>query len=131
MAKALPLFITPKVPAIEQQIAAAGLPVPEREVRFHPVRMWRFDLAWPTPLQIAFEIEGMVYGRMVETADGKRVRVAGGRHATGTGIEADIEKYNAAALLGWLVIRGTNRQISNGKAIEWLQEAFKRRSVQT
>lgn len=67
-----------------------GLPEPQREYRFHPDRRWRFDLAWPDHL-VAAEIEGGVWVR--------------GRHNRGSGFICDCEKYNAAAELGWLVIR--------------------------
>lgn len=69
-----------------------GVPLPEKEYRFHPVRRWRFDFAWPD-LSVAVEIEGGVWTR--------------GRHTRPLGYEADLEKYNTAALLGWTVLRYT------------------------
>jgi very-short-patch-repair endonuclease len=62
------------------------------ELRFHPSRQWRFDYAIPE-LKIAIEIEGGVWTR--------------GRHNRGTGFIKDMEKYNAAASLGWLLLRFT------------------------
>lgn len=67
-----------------------GIPKPEVEFRFHPVRKWRFDYSWPDK-KVALEVEGGAY--------------SGGRHTTGAGFEKDIDKYNAAALLGWTVVR--------------------------
>lgn len=67
-------------------------PVMQREFCFHPVRKWRFDFAWEGPL-LAVEVEG-----------GKWTR---GRHQTPQGFQEDLEKYNAAALLGWTVLRYT------------------------
>ncbi len=64
--------------------------LPEREYRFAPPRKWRFDFAWPN-LRVAVELEGGVW--------------TGGRHATGAGLVSDMDKYNAAASLGWLVLR--------------------------
>jgi very-short-patch-repair endonuclease len=61
-------------------------PRPEREYRFHPTRRWRFDFAWPAE-KLAVEIEGR------------------GRHQTFIGFRNDCEKYNAALLLGWRVLR--------------------------
>jgi very-short-patch-repair endonuclease len=72
------------------------LPRPVLEHRFHPVRRWRFDLAWPE-LQIAVEIDG---GQFVK-----------GRHLQPRGFQADCEKLNAAALHGWSVLRYTTRDV--------------------
>lgn len=57
-----------------------------RELVFHPDRKWRFDFAWPGAM-LALELEGV------------------GRHQTFIGYKADCEKYNAACLLGWRVLR--------------------------
>jgi very-short-patch-repair endonuclease len=91
------------------QIRAHNLPAPETEFRFHPIRRWRFDFAWPE-LMIAFEAEGGTW--------------TGGRHATGSGIEKDIEKYNQASILGWKVLRGTSGMITRGEAIKAVLEAM-------
>lgn len=63
-----------------------------REHRFHATRLWRFDYAVPA-YKIALEVEGGVW--------------TGGRHTSPKGFLADMEKYNAAALLGWVVVRTT------------------------
>ena len=67
-----------------------GLPAPIAEMRFHPARRWRFDFAWPDH-RVAIEIEGGVW--------------TAGRHTRGQGFLSDIEKYNAAAELGWRLLR--------------------------
>lgn len=121
---------------IDLQILAAKLPEPESEYRFHPVRKWAFDRAWPDQ-KIAFEIEGGGFGRMVilgpgsvERRKGKSIPVTGmlrigGRHNTGQGAQADCEKYSWAAILGWMVIRATTTMIRDGLAITLLEAAFK------
>jgi len=38
-------------------LAKLGLPAPEREYGFHPVRKWRFDMAYPSR-SIAIECDG-------------------------------------------------------------------------
>lgn len=63
-----------------------------REFRFHTTRRWRFDYAVPS-LRIALEVEGGVWH--------------GGRHTSPQGFIGDMEKYNAAAMLGWVVVRTT------------------------
>lgn len=65
---------------------------PTHDFRFHDKRKWRFDFAFPEAL-VAVELEGAVYSR--------------GRHTRGAGYEKDCEKYNAAQLLGWRVLRYT------------------------
>jgi len=123
---------------IDLQIRAANLPEPESEYRFHPVRKWAFDRAWPT-WKIAFEIEGGGFGRLVivgpgtvERRKGKSIPIdagtsirIGGRHNTGQGAQADCEKYSRAAILGWLVIRATTTMIRDGLAITLLEDAFR------
>lgn len=68
-----------------------ALPACTREHKFHRVRKWRFDLAWPS-VRLAVEVEG---GHFLPR----------GHHGFGAGFESDCEKYNAAAELDWLVLR--------------------------
>ena len=91
-------------------IRALRLPEPEREYRFHPEREWRFDFAWPDR-RIAAEVEGggWVYGR----------------HHRPKGYEQDCEKYNAATLLGWRVLRFTPEMVRDGRAIRAIEDAIK------
>ena len=70
----------------------SGLPTPERQYRFHPVRKWRFDFAWPESF-IALEVEG---GTFVK-----------GAHVRGRRYSMDCVKYNTAASIGWSVFRVT------------------------
>lgn len=87
-------------------------PVPVGEHEFHPARAWRFDLAFVAE-KVAVEFEGGVW--------------TGGRHTRGTGYSADIEKYNAASLMGWRVIRCTYKQLQQGLLWKWLDMAFTNR----
>lgn len=80
------------------RIRTAKLPEPVREHRFHLIRKWRFDFAWPDQ-KVALECEGGVWTR--------------GRHTRGKGFNSDCEKYNAAVLEGWKVLRYTPDQINN------------------
>jgi very-short-patch-repair endonuclease len=92
---------------LESQMMAKGFKF-KREVRFHNKRKWRFDYAMPD-LKLAVEFEGGHW--------------SGGRHTRGAGYIADLEKYNTAALLGWCVIRVTDKEVRSGQAIGWI-EAF-------
>lgn len=64
------------------------------EHRFHAKRRWRFDVAC-LAAKVAIELEGIFYRKSQGTS----------RHQTGVGYQNDMEKYNAAAELGWVVLR--------------------------
>ena len=68
-----------------------------KEFRFHPKRRWRADYAIPEQ-KILIEIEGGAWSR--------------GRHTRGSGYIKDMEKYNAAQMLGYIVLRYTPQQLS-------------------
>jgi very-short-patch-repair endonuclease len=91
------------------QILAAHLPPPAREFPFHPSRKWRADFVWLEHALIA-EVEGAIFSK--------------GRHTRGAGFSADTEKYNAAVLLGWRVLRFTEIQIRNATAVETIRGAL-------
>lgn len=91
-------------PPLDVQMDAAGIPY-EREYLFAKERLgrlWRFDYALPYAM-LGIEIEGGVY--------------IGGAHTRGAHFESDCEKYNAAVILGWRVLRFTPRMERNGSAI--------------
>ena len=94
------------------QCRAENIPPAEKELRFDLQRRWRFDRAWPAA-RVALEIEGGTWN--------------GGRHTRGAGFEADCEKYSAAAIFGWCVIRATTGQVKSGEAIQWVKQALARR----
>lgn len=82
------------------------LPVPVREYQFLDSRKWRFDFAWPEQM-VAVEIEGGVH-------DGP----TRGRHNRSAGYRADLEKYNAAAMLNWTVVRLTPDMIDRSQIMQ-------------
>lgn len=45
-----------------------------------------------------------------------------GRHTRGAGFEQDMEKYNAAALLGYTVLRFSPAMIDSGKALQTIEK---------
>jgi very-short-patch-repair endonuclease len=94
---------------LAQQLAWAHHTGWVRELRFHPVRKWRFDLAHPG-VQLAVEVEGGVW--------------RGGRHTRGTGFSSDCEKYAEALILGWSVLRVTTDQVKSGQALQWIERAI-------
>ncbi len=80
-----------------------------KEYRFHPVRKWRFDYALPAH-KIALEVEGGVW--------------TGGRHTSPKGFLGDMEKYNAATLMGWRVLRTTPDELISAGTIKMLKTAI-------
>jgi hypothetical protein len=91
-------------------VKSHGLPTPQTEYRFAPPRRWRFDYCWPDRL-IALEQEGGVWTR--------------GRHSRGAGMVNDMEKYNAAQLAGWVVLRFTPQQLTSGEALPVLTDILR------
>lgn len=76
---------------------------------------WRFDFAFPA-LKVAVEVEGIThFGR---TRGGK---MALGRHQSATGIEGDLQKYDAAMRLGWNVYRCSQHMVRAGHAVETIK----------
>lgn len=86
-----------------------GLPAPVPEYRFHPVRRWRFDWAW-VDAKVALEVEGGLF--------------IGGRHNRPIGMQADFEKYNRAACMGWRVLKCTPRTLCTSGTVEDVKEAI-------
>lgn len=60
------------------------------EFKFHPDRRWRADFAIPSA-KLLVEVDGGIW--------------SGGRHTRGGGFIGDMEKLNAAACLGYRVLR--------------------------
>ncbi len=120
-----------------RQIEERGLPKPRLEYTFHAERKWRFDMDWKLHGKlVAVEVDGGTFARPVvchncgqqvkrKLKDGRWMTVReGGRHNTGSGYEADREKYNEAVLYGWKVIGATSKAIQNGQAIDWIERAL-------
>ena len=82
-----------------------------REYKFHPVRLWRLDLAFERE-KLAVEIEGFGPGGTA------------GRHQRMAGFTADCEKYAELAIAGWRLIRVTTAQVRSGQALTWIERAL-------
>jgi len=87
----------------------------EHEYRFHPTRKWRFDYA-NFDLKVAIEIEGGVWSN--------------GRHTRGKGYIGDMEKYNNAQLLGWVVLRYTHEQLQQQATYKQIKDMCEIRNEQ-
>jgi len=89
---------------------AVGVPVPVPEFKFHPTRKWRIDWCWPDQ-RIGLEVDGGIWHA--------------GRHTRGAGWLKDTEKLNAAAVLGFRMLRATPQQMATGEILTTLQEVFR------
>ena len=79
----------------------------EQEFYFHPDRKWRADFHL-IDKKILVEIEGGIW--------------SGGRHTRGKGYLGDMEKYNAATMMGFQVIRFSTDQVKSGHAIQQIEK---------
>ncbi|HAX26171.1 MAG TPA: hypothetical protein DCX80_14215 [Chloroflexi bacterium] len=95
---------------LSEQLRYAELPTPVTEWRFHPVRRWRFDLAWPDRM-LAVEVQGGIY--------------RGGGHTSVAGLKRDIEKSNAATMLGWRVLLVHGDMVRDGTALALIEDALR------
>ena len=79
----------------------------EQEFKFHPKRKWRADFHLVEKM-ILVEVEGGIW--------------SGGRHTRGKGYLGDMEKYNAATVMGYRVIRFSTEQVKSGLAIQQIEK---------
>lgn len=99
---------------LENQLARLGMSAPKWDWPFRP---WVFDGTYPE-LWVAIEVEGR--GRHMQTYGRKR---KDGTRGT-PGYERDCEKYNAATLAGWRVLRFTYPMIRDGRAAKTIADAL-------
>ena len=97
---------------LARAVVFVGLPAPVRQYLFHPVRKWRFDLAFPDYM-LAVEVDGGTF--------------TNGRHTRGAGYAEDCIKYAEAVTLGWRVLRFTTGQVQDGTALRYIETALKQR----
>nr|WP_218954775.1 endonuclease domain-containing protein [Acinetobacter sp. YH12025] len=79
----------------------------EQEFKFHQSRKWRADFHLKGRM-ILIEVEGGIW--------------SGGRHTRGKGYIGDMQKYNAATMLGYQVIRFSTEQVKSGLAIQQIEK---------
>jgi very-short-patch-repair endonuclease len=93
-----------KLSSLEKQflMTITGLPQPEREHRFHPIRRWRFDFAYVAQ-KLAIEVQGGSF-------------VKGGHNRAGHQA-SDCEKFNEAQLLGWRVLQFNTVQMKEPQSV--------------
>ena len=79
----------------------------EQEFKFHAKRKWRADFHI-TGKKLLVEVEGGIW--------------SGGRHTRGKGYLGDMEKYNAATVMGYRVIRFSTEQVKSGLAVQQIEK---------
>lgn len=110
-----------KVP-LDVQCKGIGLPQVLPEWFFHKKRQWRFDFAF-VELKLAVEIEGGIWARKGAKKCEECGEVPKGGHSTGKGMLEDMEKYNAATIEGWRLLRVTPDQVQDGTALALIERA--------
>ena len=110
--------------ALAWQLWAVNIPF-EREVQFAAPRRWRADfIVRKCPLGYDHcKAEGPEDIRLLIEIDGGGW--SGGRHVSGFGFQADMEKHNAAVLLGYRVLRFSPADVDSGAALAVVEEALK------
>lgn len=88
--------------------------MPVTEFRFHPLRRWRADFAWPDE-KVLLEVEGGIWMR--------------GRHTRGAGWQKDADKYNEASIMGYTLLRVTPVQLNTQSTIDLVRRALDARKV--
>jgi very-short-patch-repair endonuclease len=96
------------------QLRVSDLPEPEREYKFAKSmkRQWRFDFAF-VEHKLAVELEGGIFNSHRSG------------HSSITGIKRDIEKGNAATMLGWRVLRFHTDHVKDGIALQMTEQALR------
>lgn len=82
----------------------------EQEFQFHTTRKWRADFHIKNT-KLLIEVEGGIW--------------SGGRHTRGKGYLGDMEKYNAATMMGYQVLRFSTEQVTSGFAIKQIEGLVK------
>jgi very-short-patch-repair endonuclease len=98
-----------------QRIEWAGLPLPVLQYHWAKSegRQFRSDGAYVAE-RILLEVQGGIWAQDP------------GRHNRGSGYERDCDRDNLAALLGWKLLRFTERMIKDGTAVQTILRALGR-----
>lgn len=91
---------------------ALKLPTPQRNFRFHPVRRFEIDWAWPEQ-KVGIEIQGGIF------------IPGGGAHSRPMNIVRDMTKHNLLLDAGWRVWHYTPREVIDGIAIQHIDKVLR------
>jgi len=131
-----PKYKIPKLPQdqldyFQQVCKSCGLPVPEREYKFHPTREWKLDYAWINPTvedrdyryiinlpNLAVEVQGGVWQK------NKKGEYSGTGHSHPMWIMRDIEKHNALTMQHIYLLQCTPADVRSGVIFTLLKKWF-------
>jgi hypothetical protein len=108
---------------------ACGLPVPEREYKFHPTREWKLDYCWPKndygfPMtdkrndRLGVEVQGGIWQK------NKKGEYSGTGHSHPMWIMRDIEKHNALTMQHIFLLQCTPADVRSGVIFTLLKKWF-------
>ena len=99
---------------LEAQLRLIGLHDFETDYRFHSVREWKLDIAWPD-LRFAIEVDGTI-------------KSGQGGHQTTEGMTEDYQKQCEAMFWGWQIMRCTGPMVKSGEAADFALRLITRRA---
>lgn len=82
---------------------------PTPELKFHPVRKWRFDFGFEKE-KVALEVQGGLFSN--------------GRHSRGASLLKEHEKLNAAAQMGWRILYCIPQNLCMQETIDAIKTAI-------
>jgi len=91
-----------------------GLPRPVAELRFHSVRLWRMDFAWPEH-RVYLEVQGGIF--------------TNGRHSRGAAMLKEWEKINTASGMGWRQILCQPKDLMTHATADYIRTALNFKSA--
>jgi hypothetical protein len=103
--------------AVKEWCRRNGLSEPVFEHKFHPIRKWRMDIAWPDNSEtaalsgrggVALEVQGGIF--------------INGGHNRGAQLLKEWEKYHAAQALGWKLAWTTPKDLLTEKTASIIKE---------
>jgi len=98
--------------ALWQQIVACHLPLPSRNVSWHPRRRYRSEFVYTDPRDmLIIEVDGGIW-------------LPKGGHTTGKGYERDRMRDAEAILLGYTILRFTPGMIERGEAVTYIERVL-------
>lgn len=111
--------------ALDEQLRDAGIDGYVRQYRFAPPRRFKADFAFPEH-RFLVEVEGGLFRHANAVGCPECGRIDAGDHRSYRGFLKDLEKYNLAALKGWLLVRVTTQQVYKGEALALIQTMLNR-----
>jgi hypothetical protein len=108
------------------QVSRYRLPVPVRNFRFAADelgRQWHADFAWPE-FKLGVELDGLIIEKVRRPGAKFPMAVDTGSHGTVAGRIRDMDKGNAAVLIGWALLHFCQKHVACTDAIAMTQRAL-------